>query len=568
MNVETKTCASSHREVHWHQIDWKQCHQQVRRLQTRIVKATQEGKHGRVKSLQWLLTHSFSAKTLAVKRVTENQGKKTPGVDQETWSTPETKSQAVLSLKRRGYKPFPLRRVYIPKRNGKRRPLGILTMRDRAMQALYLLALEPISETTADNNSYGFRPERCTTDAIEQCFNTLKLKSCAQWVLEGDINGFFDNISHEWLMTNVPIDKVILQSWLRAGFMDRRILYPTETGIPQGGIISPTLANLTLDGLENILLKKFKRKNSFNPKVNLVRYADNFIITGNSKEFLECQVRPLVEEFLKVRGLKLSKEKTKVTHIEEGFDFLGWNARKYNGKLLIKPSKKNVKTFLDKIRKIIKENKTAKQINMINILNPIIRGWVNYHKTQVAKETFSSVDHKIWKTLWQWSKRRHPNKGIPWINNKYFKSIGTRQWVFTAETGEYFRNGEPKMVTLIRASDTPIKRHIKIQGEANPFDPRWEEYFEERLQLKTSNSLIGKKRMHQLWEDQNKGVCPICHENISEKTKWHVHHLLWKSQGGDDRQSNLVMVHPNCHRQIHSQKLKVVKPVPVRKGRN
>jgi RNA-directed DNA polymerase len=536
----------------------------VRRLQTRIVKATQEGKHGKVKSLQWLLTHSFSAKTLAVKRVTENQGKKTPGVDQETWSTPETKSQAVLSLKRRGYKPLPLRRKYIPKSNGKRRPLGIPTMKDRAMQALYLVALEPISETTADKNSYGFRPERCTTDAIGQCFITLGKKVSPQWILEGDIKGCFDNINHEWLTTNVPIDKVILRSWLKAGFMDRRILYPTKTGTPQGGIISPTLANLTLDGLEHLLLKKFKRKKTFNPKVHMVRYADDFIITGNSKELLENEVRPLVEEFLKIRGLELSQEKTRVTHIEEGFDFLGWNVRKYNGKLLIKPSKKNVKTFLEKIRKIIKGNKTAKQVNLINMLNPIIRGWANYHKTQVAKETFSSVDYEIWKTLWQWSKRRHPKKGSRWIKEKYFKSVETRNWVFTAETGKYLRNGKPKIATLIKASDTPIKRHVKIQAEANPFDPKWEEYFEERLQLKMSNSLVGRKRMQQLWMDQE-GVCPICHENISEKTKWHVHHILWKSQGGDDRQSNLVMVHPNCHRQIHSQKLKVVKPVPVKK---
>lgn len=435
------------------------------------------------------------------------------------------------------------------------------------MQALYLLALEPISETTADHNSYGFRSTRCTTDAIGQCFITLRLKTCAQWVLEGDIKGCFDNINHEWLKANILMDKVILQTWLKAGFMDRRTFYPTETGTPQGGIISPTLANITLDGLENLLLKKFKKKKTFNPKVNLVRYADDFIITGDSKELLENEVRPLVEEFLKIRGLELSKEKTRVTHIEEGFDFLGWNVRKYNGKLLIKPSKKNVKTFLDKIRKIIKGNKTAKQVDLINMLNPIIRGWANYHKTQVAKETFSSVDHEIWKILWQWSKRRHPNKGTRWIKEKYFKSVGTRKWVFTAETGEYLRNGKPKTATLIKASDTPIKRHVKIQGDANPFDPKWEEYFEKRFQIKMFNSLKGNEKMHQLWMDQ-KGVCPICQEYLSEKTKWHVHHILCKSQGGDDLQSNLVMVHPNCHRQIHSLKLKVVKPVPVRKDRN
>ncbi|NKE73500.1 group II intron reverse transcriptase/maturase [Candidatus Manganitrophus noduliformans] len=561
MNVKT-TCASSHKEVHWHQINWRQCHQQVKRLQARIVKATQEGRHGKVKSLQWLLSHSFSAKALAVKRVTENRGKNTPGIDQETWSTPDAKSQAVLSLKRRGYKPLPLRRVYIPKNNGKRRPLGIPTIKDRAMQALYLLTLEPVAETTGDMNSYGFRPERCTTDAVAQCFITLGKAVSPQWILEGDIKGCFDNISHEWLLTNAPLDKVILQSWLKAGFIDKQILYPTEAGTPQGGIISPTLANITLDGLEKVLMKKFPRWTRTKPKVNMIRYADDFIITGNSKELLENEIKPLVEEFLKTRGLEISREKTKVTHIEEGFDFLGWNVRKYNGKLLIKPSKKNVKTFLDKVRKITKGNKTATQVGLINVLNPVIRGWANYHKSQVAKETFSSVDHRIWQVLWQWAKRRHPSKGRRWIKEKYFKKVETRNWVFRSETGNALSDGTPEMVTLVKASDTPIKRHIKIQADANPFDPKWEQYFEHRKLLKMLDSFQENKRLQKLWMDQ-KGICPICLEMIREETRWHVHHILWKSQGGDDRKSNLVMVHPNCHRQIHNQRLKVAKPVSV-----
>lgn len=498
MSVKTSTCASSRKKAHWNQVAWRQCHQRVKRLQTRIVKALQESRHGKVKSLQWLLTHSFSAKALAVKRVTENQGKNTPGVDQEIWSTAEAKSQAILSLKRRGYQPLPLRRVYIPKSNGKERPLGIPTMRDRAMQALYLLALEPISETTADRNSYGFRPERCTADAIEQCFKTLGKKVSAQWVLEGDIKGCFDNINHEWLLTHILMDKGILLSWLKAGFIDKQILYPTRAGTPQGGIVSPTLANITLDGLEKLLRDKYLIGSWNKQKVNMVRYADDFIITGISKEVLENEVKPLVENFLQIRGLELSQEKTRITHIDEGFDFLGWNVRKYNGTILIKPSKKNVKTFLNKIRGIIKGNKTAKQVDLINQLNPVIRGWANYHKTQVAKQTFASVDKEIWKALWRWAKRRHLNKGTRWIKDKYFKAMGTRTWVFATESEPMKSKGTPPMTTLIKANDTKIKRHIKIKGEANPFDPKWKRYFEGRKKFKMWYS-YGGKRMPWSW---------------------------------------------------------------------
>ena len=405
MNAVATVCASSYGTVQWPDIDWAKCIRTVRRLQMRIVKATQGGRWNKVKVLQRLLTSSFSGKALAVKRVTENQGKRTSGVDRQLWSTPESKSQAVQTLNRRGYKPLPLRRVYIPKSNMKMRPLGIPTMKDRAMQALHLLALEPISETTADRNSYGFRPERATQDAIRQCFLTLSKKTSAKWILEGDIRGCFDNINHEWLIDNIPMDKKILQKWLKAGYIHKRILYPTDAGTPQGGICSPTLANMTLDGLE-AELKKFRLQD----KVHMVRYADDFIITGTSKELLENEVKPLVEKFLSARGLELSPEKTSITHIDQGFDFLGVNIRKYNGKLLIKPSKKNVKAFLDKVRNAIKDNKTAKQINLIKMLNPIIRGWANYHRSVVARETFERVDSEIWRSLWRWTKRRHPEE--------------------------------------------------------------------------------------------------------------------------------------------------------------
>jgi RNA-directed DNA polymerase len=559
------TCAPP-TKVGWHQIDWNKAHSNVKRLQARIVKATKEGRWGKVKALQHLLTHSLSGKALAVKRVTENAGKRTPGVDKETWSTPETKSQAVTSLKQRGYKPLPLRRIYIPKANGKKRPLGIPTMKDRAMQALYLLALEPIAETTADLNSYGFRQERSCADAIEACFMTLSTSRAAQWVLEGDIKGCFDNINHEWMIDNIPTDKKILRKWLKAGFIEKKTLFPIEAGTPQGGIISPVLANMTLDGLENLLKSTFRedtnRKNAegrrtyYSPKVNMVRYADDFIITGISKDLLENEVKPLVEEFLAKRGLVLSQEKTKITHIEEGFDFLGQNIRKYDGKMLVKPSKKNVLKFLEDIRETIKGNKTITQERMIEKLNPKIRGWANFHKSVVAKETFGAVDHQIWKSLWQWAKRRHPNKGSRWIKEKYFNRLGSQNWVFNCNNGEN---------RLVLAGYIPIKRHVKIKGDANPFDPEWETYFERRQGFKMENSLVGRMQLRALWRSQQ-GICPICNQKITIDTGWANHHIVWKSRDGKDGNSNRVLLHTNCHKQVHHLKLEVRKPAPRKRG--
>lgn len=357
------TGAPSHTEPAWLQTDWNQIGKEVQRLQVRIAKATQEGRRGKVKALQRLLTRSYYGKMLAVKRVTENRGKRTPGIDGKIWSTPAAKLKGALTLKHRGYQPQPLRRIYIPKSNGKKRPLGIPTMRDRAMQSLWKLALEPVAETQADPSSYGFRPVRSTADAIAHCFNALAKRTSATWVLEGDIRGCFDNISHDWLLRNITMDKVVLRKWLEAGYVEKGTLFATEAGTPQGGIISPVLANLTLDGLQQAVNMSVSPKDTPRRpfKIHVVRYADDFIVTGVSKEVLQHQVRPAIEVFLRTRGLELSNEKTRITHIAQGFDFLGQNIRKYSGKLLITPARKSVKALLDKVRKIVNENKSATQ---------------------------------------------------------------------------------------------------------------------------------------------------------------------------------------------------------------
>lgn len=546
-------------DMHWHSIDWAKCHQEVKRLQARIVKATQEGRWNKVKSLQWLLTHSFSAKTLAVKRVTENQGKNTPGVDKQIWSTPNAKLSATGHLKKRGYKPLPLRRVHIPKSNGKLRPLGIPTMNDRAMQALYSFALIPVAETLADPDSYGFRPSRNTSDAIGQCFICLAKKRSAQWVMEGDISGCFDNIDHNWLTNHVPMDKTILRAWLKAGYVDKGNLFPTESGTPQGGIISPILANMALDGLQRTVDAVIPSSTQRGRKVNVVRYADDFIVTGASKEILEEEIKPAIEAFFEDRGLTLSKEKTRITHISEGFDFLGQNIRKYGGKLLIKPSPKSILNVKSKIRGIVKGNKQATQRNLIGQLNPIIRGWANYHQHVVAAKTFKSLDADIWQLLWQWSRRRHPNKGARWVRKKYFKTTSTRSWVFAADSLEKHWDGSQKWLRLQVASDIKIRRHTKIKAKANPFDPSWEDYFDKRLDNLMKQTLKGRKKLSRVWSNQ-KGRCPVCEQRITLETRWHLHHKIRKVDGGSDAPSNLVMLHINCHRKVHSQGTEVEQP--------
>ncbi|MGZ8219244.1 group II intron maturase-specific domain-containing protein, partial [Methylomagnum sp.] len=373
------------------------------------------------------------------------------------------------------------------------------------------------------------------------------------------------HISHDWLLGNVPMEKPVLAAWLKCGFMEKTVWSATDAGTPQGGIISPTLANFALDGLEQLLSKTFYRKRRHgewvHPKVHLIRYADDFVITGSSKELLVDEVKPLLERFLAERGLSLSVEKTKVTHIEDGFDFLGQNVRKYDGKLLIKASAANYSACVEKIRTIIKSHKTAKQATLIKKLNPVIQGWANFHRHVVAARQFQYMDRDIWRALWRWAKRRHPNKNNSWIRERYFHVIGGRTWVFACERGDRI-GGERRWIELRRASDTKIKRHTVIRADANPFDPEWETYFEDRIGTKMKANLAGRKRLLHLWSEQE-GKCPVCGESLTNGTGWHVHHIVRRVDGGSNQRGNLVMVHPNCHSQIHSLGLEVVKPAPA-----
>ena len=481
--------APTRRKEHWELSDgltWNKVQRSVKRLQVRIAKAAKQGRYRLMRSLQWILAHSYFAKLLAVRRVTSNKGKTTPGADGVVWKTSRQKKNAVKLLYRRGYHALPLRRVYIPKDSGKLRPLGIPTMRDRAMQALHAFTLSPIAETFGDPYSYGFRQGRSCADAIGHCFHRFCFKSSPQWVLEADIASCFDGISHQWLLENIPVDKKVLRQWLQAGFLDNGELFPTIKGTPQGGIISPILMNMTLDGLGNAVKKGipfYCKGTTFKNGVMVIRYADDFIVSAKDRNLLVEKVLPSIKAFLATRGLSLSETKTRITNINDGFDFLGQHVRKYNnGKLIIQPTRKALQGLQSAARSILEAQCVMDNWSMIRRLNQLIRGWCNYHHHVCSSSAFSWFDTWLHFEIRRWLHRRHPNKGRLWIKKNYFRPHRTIRWSFFAE--KKLPDGRKVYRDLIKAEWTHIVRHVKIQADANPYDPTWDNYFISRKRSK------------------------------------------------------------------------------------
>jgi RNA-directed DNA polymerase len=539
-----------HPDTTWADINWHNVEGNVRRLQERIFRATTNQAWKKVKNLQKLLVRATSNKLLAIRRITqENQGKHTAGIDGVVYDTPEARwklFQEGLSLK--GYKPKPVRRVYIPKDNGKQRPLGIPTGKDRVMQAMVKAALEPEWEQRFEANSYGFRPGRCTMDAIEAIHTTMSQKGSSQWVLDADISGCFDNIDHGPLLATLPVFTTTVRHWLKAGVFEDGFFSPTDTGTPQGGVISPLWANVALDGMERLFdaeyadgrpkAPAFRRCN--NKGVAVIRYADDFVITAPTREVLETYARPRVEQFLHERGLTLSEAKTRMVHIKDGFNFLGFHIRKFGkrGTLLTIPQKEKVLKHVRAIRSYLDAHKQTPAVEVIRKLNPVIRGWANYYRHSVAKDVFRKVRHAQWQMLWKWAKRRHPNKSSKWVKARYFKSDG--YWTFREEKAE-----------LVKPDQTPITRFTKVTGRHSPYDPALKEYWKERKKRQVGRETYPKQRLIMLQRQEYR--CALCHIQFVPGEAIETDHLILTSQGGTDDLNNKRLVHPWCHRQRHQK---------------
>jgi len=537
----------------WNVVDWRRANTLVRNLRQRIYRATVEGDLRKVRSLQKLILRSHANMLVSVRRVAQqNAGAKTPGVDYVLAKTPEARGQLVDAL-RTGHKSraLPVRRIYIPKANGKQRPLGIPTLKDRAVQAVVKNALEPEWEARFEATSYGFRPGRSTHDAIEKIFHLTHSGNSKLWIVDADIKGCFDNIDHEPLLTTLgtfPAKREI-QAWLKAGYMEEEVLHANDSGTPQGGVISPLLANIALHGLDEALgIQRLMRRDGYSRVVGnraWVRYADDFVVFCETKRDAE-RVIEILQKWLANRGLSLAQDKTRIVHMDEGFDFLGFNVRRYRARrtsraklvTLISPSRKSVMRVRSKLKAIWSAAKHQPLRETILQLNSIVRGWANYFRGSCCARAFSGLDHWMYCKAMRFAIVRHRNKSKQWIIAHYFDEYGGYRWVFR----------DRKTNTVLRKySQTKVVRHVLVQGCSSPDDATLAAYWERRRKKHPSELSIKHQRLAsmQAWK------CPVCREALENGELLCIYHVKSLASGGNDTASPTMLMHLFCHQQAH-----------------